>query len=193
MFCCWLKEYTLEFARTNREVCVSLYRAGSSGQLRASRCCWGGLALFCPDWLLALTALHMIAGREARPLSLFLKEPFINYTGPAHSWVWTKSERGHGWENNGRRRWVVTDDVLAFRRLHSRTRMVTHNLNMNLPCSVGSAHDLDWYLARYYVASLSVSSSSHWRPSAVKAKKKKTKLWLHTFPARGSICLWLYR
>lgn len=99
--------------RINREVCVFLYRAGSSGQLRVSRCCRGGLALLASDWLPALTAPHMIAGREAPPLSLFQKQPFINYTSPAHSWVWKKSERGHGGENNSGARWVVTDDVFS--------------------------------------------------------------------------------
>lgn len=115
MFYCWLTEYTLAFARINLKVCVFLCRFGSNGQLRAPRCCWGGLELFCSDWLPALTAPHMIAGREARPLSLLLKEPFINYTSPAHSWVWTKSERGHGGEINSKRRWAVTDYALAFR------------------------------------------------------------------------------
>lgn len=106
----WLcSECAPAFARMNLKVCVFLRRPGSSGQPRASRCCWGGLELSCRSvclWLLWLAArtdssAHDCRKRSPTPFTL-LKEPFINYTNPAQSWVRTKSEQGHRGENNSR-------------------------------------------------------------------------------------------
>lgn len=175
------EELTLEFARNKPEgLC---FPASSPGKRADSsvrtqmlpRRTWSCSALIgCAHWQLRTWL------QEDKPGPLFtLPKGAIHKLHKSSSQLsvdekWAGPRRR---EYSSKRRWAVTDDVFSLLAPAAQDNgwwPAAPEYESTL-AALEVLMTWDWYLAGYYVASLSVSSSSHWRPSAAKSNEKKKR------------------